>query len=43
MELMILAVPVVVGLGLGVQWVADRLHYRATCSLRLRQFATAQA
>ena len=43
MELMILAVPAVLGLGAGVHWVADRVRYRATCSLRLRQFATAQA
>jgi hypothetical protein len=42
MQVMILAVPVVMGLGLGVHWVADRLNYRATCTLRLRQFAIAQ-
>jgi hypothetical protein len=43
MEMMILTVPVVLGLGLGVHWVADRVRYRTTCTLRLRQFAIAQA
>jgi hypothetical protein len=43
MEMLIIAVPVALGLGLGVHWVADRVRYRATCTLRLRQFAIAQA
>lgn len=43
MEIMIVAVPVVLALGLSVHWVADRVRYRTTCTLRLRQFAIAQA
>ena len=42
MEVMILAMTVVLGLGLGIYCLADRLRYRATCTLRLRQFAIEQ-
>ena len=43
MQVMLLAVPVVLGLVLGVNWVADRVRYRAICTMRLRQFDTTQS